>query len=314
MILAMQLRRAAAPIVLCVACLGAQAADQHMARIDVVSGIPLVQVRIDGRGPFTFVIDTGTNCEAILAPRVAKRLGLTPQGHMNITDFGGHTTRALDTVELKVVAVAGTEFRGVRAVVTDLPDGDSVLDGILGFGLFRRKMLTLDYPHHKLIVDDGSLAGTSAEHVLPLRMPGGVPLVEIGIAGIEAQAGIDTGGVGLSVPATMAGQIRFASGVETVAYGRTQVSSFELRGAMLDGAVDLAGFRFERPWVELNPVFPAVNIGSNAMRDFVVTFDQQSKLVRFAARGKLHALAKPKDRASATPWDELVGTVVARER
>lgn len=314
MILAMQLLRAAAMIALCAAYLAAQAADEHSARIDLTQGVPIVQVRIDGQGPFTFVIDTGTNCQAIVAPRVAKRLGLTRRGLTNITDLGGHATHALDLVELDALSVAATEFRAVPAVVTDLPDGDSVLDGILGFSLFRNKMLTLDYPHHKLMLDEGSLAGASEAHVLPIRMPNGVPLVEIAIAGGKSEAGIDSGGVGLSVPSAMADKIPFEGSVETVAYGRTQVSSFELRGAVLDGAVDLAGFRFERPWVELNPVFPAVNIGSDAMRDFVVTFDQRSKLVRFSAAGKVHALVKPKDRASATPLDELVGTVVQRER
>lgn len=311
----MRLRVAVAVMTLCAPCLdGAWAESEHVAHFDMSQGIPLVHIRIDGQGPFTFVIDTGTNCQAIVAPRVAKRLGLTAKGHLNITDFGGHATRALDAVKLDRVSVAGIEFRSVPAVVTDLPDGDSVLDGILGFSLFQTKMLTLDYPHHMLVLAEGSLAGTSAEHVLLLRMPAGVPLVKISIAGVETFAGIDSGGLGLSVPASMAGKIPFAGDVETIAYGQTQVSSFELRGAVLNGTVELAGFRFERPWLELNPVFPAVNIGSDAMRDFAVTFDQQSKLVRFAAADILHSLVKPRNKASTTQFDELVGTVVVTQQ
>jgi hypothetical protein len=53
---------------------------------------------------------------------------------------------------------------------------------------------------------------------------------------------------------------------------------------------------------------------SVALRDFVVTFDQRSKLVRFASAGKPHRLVKPRDLADSTRLDELVGTVVVTEK
>jgi len=290
--------------------LAAQPSREHVARMSMTQGIPLVQVRIDGQGPFSFVLDTGTNCEAVISPRVARRLGLRATGQRSITDLGGKGAHMLDAVELNILSVAGAEFHGVRAVVTDLPDGDSVLDGILGFGLFRSKLLTLDYPRHRLIVEEGALAGARDEHVVPMRMPSGIPLVEIEIAGTRIEAGVDSGGRGLSIPASMTGRFRFGGGMDTVAFGRTQVSSFPLRGAVLDGAVELAGFRFEQPWLEVNPIFGIANIGSGALRDFIVTFDQHGKLVRFAAAGNPHRLGKPRNLSTAFRFDELVGTVV----
>jgi len=308
------MRNAIASAILCLpGLLTAQPSSGHVARIDMTPGIPLVQVRIDGQGPFSFVIDTGTNCEAILAPRVAKRLGLSATGSKTITDLGGNGTHTLDTVELNTLSLAGADFRSVRAVVTDLPDGDSVLDGVIGFGLFRNELLTLDYPRHRLILERGVLAGTSDKHVVPMRMPNGIPLVEIGIADAKMEAGIDSGGAGLSVPDAMIGKVRFNGGIDTVAIGRTQVSRFALRGAVLDGAVELAGFRFEQPWLELNPMFGIANIGSGALGDFVVTFDQRSKLVRFTSVGKRRRLLKPINLVSSTRLDELVGTVVTKQ-
>jgi hypothetical protein len=236
---------------------------------------------------------------------------LSATGRKSITDLGGHGTRALDAVELKALSLAGADFHAVRAVVADLPDGDSVFDGVLGFGLFRNKLLTLDYPRHRLIIGQGTLAGTRDEHVVPMRMPSGSPLVEIGIADAKMEAGIDSGGMGLSIPAAMAVRFRFATGIETAAFGRTQVSSFALRGAVLDGAVEVAGFRFQEPWLELNPVFGIPNIGSGALRDFSVTFDQRSKLVRFSCVGEPHRLVKPTNLTKSLRLDELVGTVTA---
>lgn len=312
MIAAMRLRMSIAALVLTIPSFSAAQASPHTTHFDLTQGIPIVRVRIDGQGPFAFVVDTGTNCQAIVSPRLVKRLGLRVQGRANITDLGGQVTHSLDTVELKLLAVAGSEADGVHAVVTDLPDGDSVLDGILGFGFFRDKLLTLDYPRHRMILEDGSLSADAA-NVLAMRLPSGIPLVKIAIAGKSAEAGIDSGGLGMSIPMAMAATVPLASSVETAAYGRTQVSGFELSGAVLDGTVELAGFRFERPWLEVNPVFGLANVGSSALRDFVVTFDQKNKLVRFVAAGKLHPLTKPPNRVSGTRIDELVGTVVVTQ-
>jgi len=233
--------------------------------------------------------------------------------------------RARSTRSKCILSLAGTEFHGVRAVVTDLPDGDSVLDGILRFSLFRKELLTLDYPRHRLVLeqdreqegDSGGeevwLARARDEHVVPMRMPNGIPLVEIDVAGVKMEAGIDSGGLGLSIPASMTKRLRFDSGIDTVAYGRTQVSGFALRGAVLDGVVEFAGFRFEQPWLELNPMFGIANIGSGALRDFAVTLDQRSKLVRFTAPGKPRRLAKPRDLSNTARRNELVGTVAVTQ-
>jgi predicted aspartyl protease len=306
----MKARSAFASLAICLPCvLAAGASSAHVARLDMPQGIPLAQVRINGQGPFAFVIDTGTSSEAIISPRLVKRLGLAAEGRRSITDLGGHDRRAVDAVELDSLLLAGTEFRSVHAAVADLPDGDSVLDGILGFGLFRGAILTLDYPRHRLILEDGSLAGSRDPNVLPMRMPYGIPLVDISIAGTKVQAGVDSGAVGLSIPSALAARLRLASGVEAVAFGRTEVSGFELRGALLDGNVNLAGYRFEGPWLELNPVFAIANLGSAAMRDFAVTFDQRSRLVRFTSASSVHRLVKPRNPASFLQIDELVGTV-----
>jgi len=288
------------------------AADAQSARLDLSQGIPIVHVRIDGKGPFLFVVDTGTSCEAIVSPRLARRLGLSPNGQTRITDLGGRATHTLDEVSLETVSLAGTEFHSVRAVVTDLPDGDAVFDGILGFRLFRGRLLTLDYPHHKLLLGDGVLAGSRSPDVLPMRMAGGIPMVDLAAGDTTIRAAVDSGGLGLSVPAAVARTLKFSGGRETVALGKTQVSDFPLTGGVLAGSIGLDGHRFERPFVEVNPVFPIANLGSRAMVDFAVTFDQRSRLVQFASQRSVHRIAKP-GRPGAPPEQELIGVVYVKQ-
>jgi len=78
--------------------------------MNLSQGVPLVQISIDGQGPFSFVIDTGTNCEAIISQKLARRLGLSATGRRSITDLGGQSRRTLDAVELKTLSLAGEDF------------------------------------------------------------------------------------------------------------------------------------------------------------------------------------------------------------
>lgn len=293
-----------------IVCHAAPAAGGNVARLDLGSGIPMVQVRINGQGPFTLVVDTGTNCDAILSPRVVKRLGLEASGRSRITDLGGGKTHSIDMVNIDSLTLAGEEFHNIRAAEANLPDGDSVLDGILGFGFFRNLVFTLDYPHRRLVLNNSSLADPSDAKTVPMRLASGTPMIEIAIAGEKLYAGIDSGAMGVSVPVAVADRLQFESGRETVAFGRTQVSDFALRGAVLHGAVEVAGFQFDQPWLEINPVFHFANIGSDLMREFSVTFDQHNRRVRFDAEGKLHRLKKPRNWGQAEELEEMVGTVV----
>jgi predicted aspartyl protease len=291
---------------------GAQQAADRSAHIDLCRGVPLVRVNVNGRGPFSFIVDTGTSSRVILSRRLVKRLGLPVTGSIHVTDLSGSKRQALDAVTIDTLEVAGTQFRSVPAAVNNLPNGDNVFDGLLGFALFRDYLLTLDYPHRKLTLTKGSLAGSRDPNVLPLRMPGGIPVVPVSIAGNTADTEIDSGGLGLSLTAALAGQVKFAGRLKTVAYGRTQLSAFELRGGVMDGAVELGEFRFDEPWVEINPVFPLPSLGSAALQDFAVTFDQRSRLAQFSSASRAHSLRKPRMPGQLTPADELVGTTFTR--
>ena len=50
--------------------------------------------------------------------------------------------------------------------------------------------------------------------------------------------------------------------------------------ARLATDVHLGDITFDQPWVEINPAFPLANVGSCPLQHFVVTFDQENKLMR----------------------------------
>lgn len=282
------------------------------ASLDLRHGVPLVRVMVNGRGPFRFVVDTGTNNEAVISPGLEQKIGLAADGRMRLTDLGGEQDSVLEKVTLDLLTVAGAEFHAVPALVNQLPGSDRVYDGILGFKLFRDSLLTLDFPHKKLLLGGGSLTASGDPGVLPFEMPKGIPMVALKINGQSADAAVDSGGLGLSLPESALVNLSFTGSLELLAKGQTQVSSFLVRGGAMRGEIDLAGYRFENPFVEINSAIPVAGLGSVALHDFAVTFDQRKNLIRFASNRTVHLLGRPANQQDVLqlPGDVVSNTVM----
>jgi predicted aspartyl protease len=268
------------------------ASGQTQAPLIFDHGAPAAMIVVNGVGPLSFVIDTGTSDEAVLSNALAQRLNLPSAGKTRLTDLKGAQDRLLDSVVLDSVKVAGAEFTGVRAMVSDLPASEFPYDGILGFKFFRDKLLTLDFQHGRILLSNESLATGGDPKILPFRMRRGIPIVTLSIDGQQIDAAIDSGSQGLALPESLTGSLKFSGKPKVIAHGKTLVSSFEVKGASLAGNVDLGPSRFDKPFVEIMAGLPLAIIGSAALGDFAVTFDQRNSLVLFASARKVHHLAK----------------------
>src|ERR1700736_1220338 len=61
----------------------------HSAPLELRHGIPVVKVTVNGRGPFRFIVDTGTSVDAIVTPALAGELGLQVVDRRHLTDLSG---------------------------------------------------------------------------------------------------------------------------------------------------------------------------------------------------------------------------------
>jgi predicted aspartyl protease len=265
------------------------------APIELTHAKPFVSVMVNGKGPFRFVIDTGTSGAAFVSPQLADALNLPAAGETKLTDPSRQGSKRVPVVLIRSLKVAGVEFNGIKAVRHIIDADDGVCDGLLGFALFRSFLLTLDYPGHTLILAAGALSPDGGHSVLPFRMPDGTPLVRMQVgklSGVEAQ--IDSGGEGLSLPQHLAARLKFSSTPELFGDAQTLSTKFQLKGAQLASDISLGGYTFKRPFVEINPAFPLANFGGCPMQNFAFTFDQKNGLVRIVARQPmLHLSATP---------------------
>ena len=254
--------------------------QDHSTYMEVTHGKPYVMVTINGKGPFRFIVDTGTGGDAIISPELAGQLGIPITGEARLNDPTGQGGQDARIRKIDTLRVAGVDFYSVKAIEHALPVGDGACQGVLGFTLFKDFLLTLDYIDGRLILASGDLTPDGEKSVLPFRMPDGVPIAWLRIGNRDVEAQIDSGGAGLSLPERLIPQLRLSAEPVVFAKGESLSTRFQIKVAKLASDVRMGDITLDRPWVEINRAFPLANFGSCPLQHFIVTFDQDNKLVR----------------------------------
>ena len=246
--------------------------------------MPAVHVMVNGKGPFLFAIDTGAAGTARVDAALAERLGLARVGEAMGGDPSGRNARVMPVVAIDSLEVGGARFEGVQAAVRDMRamPGGGKADGILGFGLFRDCLFTLDYPGALVRMGRGELPADGRD-VLAFTLDQGVPTARLSVAGKEMDAHVDSGFMGgISLPESVAAGLPLAGPLTVVGRARTVSNDFEIKGAPLAGDVRIGSVVIEQPMVHFQPLFPMANVGARVLGTLVVTFDQASKRMRLA--------------------------------
>lgn len=132
----------------------------------------VVPVRINGTGPYSFLLDTGTSRSMILA-RVAQRLSLPATGRSVIV--GIHGTSTISLIQTKSLALDGAIVPDLQlTVLPSNPGFPSELAGVLGEDFLENFDVLLDNRHHTLELQSGasSLADTLSGERLRLQSTG----------------------------------------------------------------------------------------------------------------------------------------------
>jgi len=279
-----------------------------VAHLDVAHEKPFVEVRVNGQGPFRFVVDTGTGGEAFVTSDLMNRLGLSPVGQMHLADPSGMGSRTVPMVMLDSLRVGGVNFTGVKAAVHKLDEEGGSCEGLLGFALFRDYLLTLDFPGQMLRLETGNLTPDGERSTLPFAAPAGIPIVAMLLGPRETLVGtqLDSGGLGLSVPEGVGNRLKFSSVPKVYSNAHSVATRFQVRGAKLASDVKVGRYTFRRPFLEINPAFPLANFGADPMQKFALTFDQKNGLVRFVSKKSTLLLTVPSSltRLSNAPGHE----------
>jgi len=256
-------------------------------RLDGPLPIPVVEVTIEGRGPFRFYVDTGAGI-TVLDDGLIDELGLSVVGSMPLGDPSASARIDARKVLVEQLELGGVVLEGFHAAGMDGNrfGGGGVIRGVLGLPLFRDRLLTIDYAEKQLVLQEAELLA-DGEHVIPYTPDGGPPKVTLQAPGRACVVAIDTGSpASFSLPAAVCADLSWIDEPVVIGMARTVNSEFEVRQGKLDGALRIGGHAFENPTVRIDDHFPHGNVGYEILKDFALTIDQRNARMRLTRNAK----------------------------
>jgi hypothetical protein len=170
--------------------------DDHRTRI-------YIPVFLNGKGPFTFELDSGGHF--ILAQKTVAALGLTPQGAFPSTGADDQVLKA-GYIRLNSVRIGTAEILDQAAKVLPLSDQSNdrgskpPRDGILGLELFERFCVSIDRTKQIVTLEAPcAIAPTRPWVALPMSFDEDAPLVSGSFSGAGGEFMIDTGDAGSTI-------------------------------------------------------------------------------------------------------------------
>jgi predicted aspartyl protease len=259
---------------------------------DFVRNEIIVQVKVDGKGPFNMMLDTGTD-PSVIDLATAKELGLKLSSAGGPVSGGGTDKTLAYETKLPLVETGGLTVKNVSAVALDLSKMSERLGkplaGVLGHSLLNGRIVQIDYPNHVVrFYSKSPFSNTSNRTVLRFRYDDNVLIDDVFVNGKKMVGNLDTGSSGSFnlTPAAVSyigleEEVNRARVSTSVGYNNAsenregKVSNITIGGISVDGpSVIFFGKgtgRDKKPW--------GVNIGNGFLKDFVVMIDYRSKLV-----------------------------------
>ena len=255
-------------------------------------GRPTVDVMIDGKGPYRFIVDTGAHI-SVIDTALNDELALPAAPGVRGAAPGGGPAPAIVTIaELKV---GDTVLRGMIGAVMPLSTLLQKLNleseaprGVLSASSFPGYLVRFDYPSRRISIARGALAEDDSKTVFAYTTEEPLPTVPIRVAGKEARVHLDTGsGYGLSLPTSFLKEIPLATEPKDVREAKTLMGNFPVTSAQVKGPVELGKHTLDLTDVEFSDIGPKVglpvgNIGYKILKGFVVTLDSKNRLIQVA--------------------------------
>jgi hypothetical protein len=253
-----------------------------------------VDVKLNGRGPYRLLCDTGG--ANIATPALAAELGLKTEGQIEGAGVGEKSEDiALTKVDRLEVGEAFLE----NQVFYVFPLGEFgrvegvAAHGLIGYEVFKRFIVRIDYENHRLtLTDPASFKYTGAGVRVPFRFKDHIPQVQGEIDGIAGTFDLDTGsrstldlmGPFVEKNGLMAKYRPKFEGVTGWGVGGPSRSAIARATQLRLGEVTV-----ERPVIELTlqtkgaftDQYVAGNVGAGVLKRFNLVFDYREQVIYF---------------------------------
>ena len=251
-------------------------------------GMIVVNVSIENKPALPFVLDSGAL--NVLTPEAAKALNLTADGNLS-TDGVGNNQVSTRLARIKNFRVGPAELLDQRFVIVSLPltfvnnGKDHPIAGLLGYELFRRFVVKIDYHRRELTLwspleEHGGKLGAK----VPLMFNGRDCFITAFVDGAPGVFGIDTGDDGaLTLFGTYYTAHHFPIEVPGIKSFQGGVGGNAPTLLTRVNTLSIGPFTLSRPLAELHFAtggafssrLVAGNLGAQVFRNFIMTFDYE---------------------------------------
>ncbi|HJT27699.1 MAG TPA: retropepsin-like aspartic protease [Pyrinomonadaceae bacterium] len=255
----------------------------------------ILQVKVNGKGPFNMMLDTGTDPSAVDLT-TAKEIGLKLHPLGKPGEGGGTDVNLAYYTELPLVEVAGFTVKNVETLALDLSKVSErlgkPLHGVLGHSVLKGRIAQIDYPNRVVRFYSQPLfskaPNTPKRSMLSFRYSDNVLLDDVLVNGKKIVGNLDTGSDGTFklTPAAVGylgleedfnqAPVSTDVGYNGVSQNRQGKVNNVTVGAISVDAPAVIFFakgtgRDKKPW--------GINIGNAFLKDFILTIDYRNKLV-----------------------------------
>ena len=250
------------------------------------------EAKVDGKGPYTFIFDTGGL--NLVSPATAEALGLKSEGSMDGRGAGTGTIKAGFT-KVKRLMLGKASVDDQLFIVMDLNAMKNIegipMPGMVGFETFRRFVTRIDYGARTItLIDPAKFDAKDAGTPVPFVLNDRVPEVHGSFEGIPAMFDIDTGA---RDSLTLNGPFAETHAVKASHPGGfTTVTGWGVGGpstgyVLRARSVTLGGVEVQNIVADINDQKAGAfagseysgNVGGGILKRFVVTFDYHNKVM-----------------------------------
>jgi hypothetical protein len=246
----------------------------------LLGNVLVVETKWDKFGPYHFIVDTGSSV-TLVSPELAERYSsgeLPPADEPRVrVQAPGGGSELLGAETLAKLQLGSVRFEDVPCLIYDCTDLSAQMgiriDGVLGFPLFRKTVLTLDYSHQRVVLRDRIPEDGLPGEVIQFTNPDKTPLIAVRLGDREFDALIDSGSseaLGIN-PAGLSPS--FLRGPTDGPLVGTVAGNQPSRVGRLDGVVRIGSFDIPNPVAEVTDDLSS--IGGGILTHFTVTFDQE---------------------------------------
>jgi predicted aspartyl protease len=186
---------------------GAVEAPPNPAPIQFLTSLNLIfaSVKINGKGPYRFAIDTGAT-QTVVSEKLAADAGLESITSTFVFGIGGAGKVESKVYKMKELVVGDVKVKNTPVGTFSDPLISQFADGILGTSIFSDFIVTVDYPANRLLLSKRADDKEPKPEILPVWFFSNLLLLPLDVNGKRGNFIVDTGAVTTVLSHSMAAE------------------------------------------------------------------------------------------------------------